>query len=326
MNSTTPFFSIIIPLFNTEEYIGECLDSISNQNFDNYEVIVVDDGSTDDSVKIVSRYAKTNLNITLLQQNNSGVSATRNLGLDNAIGEYIIFVDSDDFLMSGTLNYLQNTLLMNNDVDMLFFNYYEVAPNKVEEHDYRPQFLGNTISKNTAIEALLTDAGGFCWNKVYKRSLLKDKRFDQQITFLEDLLFNVSLVNQTKRIMSVENHLYGYRWRENSVIHTFKSKNMTFFDALNKVGKLIPNEFHVFLDVKRRMACIEFASNFIFSNRDQYLYFKKMYKNLKLFKRFEDTHLTKTEKVSLKLANVNFDVAVVALKTKFKVDKHKIIK
>lgn len=325
MNSTTPFFSIIIPMFNTEKYIGECLDSIMMQNFSDYEVIVVDDGSTDGSCEIVSRYIKGKLNINLLKQKNSGVSAARNLGIEKARGKYIIFVDSDDFLVNESLEFLMNTLLENNDLDMLFFNYYEVGSKKMNKHIFRPQFLGKKISENTAIQGLLTDVGGFCWNKVYKRSLLLDSRFDTQITFLEDLLFNVSVVTKAKRIMSVGNYLYGYRWREDSIIHTFQSRNMSFFNALNKIQSKISKEFDVLIDVKRRMAYIEFASNFIFLNRVEYSHFKKMFKKMKSFQNFENNGLTKTEKVSLHLSNVSFGIAVIALKTKFKVDRFKML-
>lgn len=117
-------------MFNTEKYIGECLDSIMMQNFSDYEVIVVDDGSTDGSCEIVSRYIKGKLNINLLKQKNSGVSAARNLGIEKVRGKYIIFVDSDDFLVNESLEFLKNTLLENNDLDMLFFNYYEVGSKK----------------------------------------------------------------------------------------------------------------------------------------------------------------------------------------------------
>lgn len=325
MNSTTPFFSIIIPMYNTEKYIGECLDSIIKQNFSDCEVIVVDDESTDGSCEIVSRYTKGKLNLNLLKQKNSGVSAARNLGIEKSHGKYVIFMDSDDFLVNESLEFLKNTLLENKDVDMLFFNYYEVGLKKMNKHNFHPQFLGKTISENTAIEGLLTDVGGFCWNKVYKHSLLIGSKFDTQITFLEDLLFNVSVVPKAKRIMSIGNYFYGYRWRDDSIIHTFQSQNMSFFNALNKIEGKIPNEFDVLIEVKRRMACIEFASNFILISRDEYFHFKRMFKKMGSFKKFEKASLTKTDKVSLHLANISFGIAVIALKIKFQVDRYKML-
>lgn len=94
----TPFISIIIPVYNTEEYISDCLDSILSQTYKNFEVIIVDDGSTDNSFNIVKNYQKNNDNITVLHIGNSGVSAARNLGIQLAKGEFLFFVDSDDTL------------------------------------------------------------------------------------------------------------------------------------------------------------------------------------------------------------------------------------
>ncbi|ATO45703.1 hypothetical protein C5L30_001303 [Companilactobacillus farciminis] len=323
MESSEPFFSIIIPMFNTEKYIEDCISSILNQNFCDYEIIIVDDGSTDGSLKIISQYIKGKANIKLFKQNNAGVSAARNVALEKAVGKYIMFMDSDDYLIGESMKYLKNTLLKNSDVDLLFFNYYDVFPNEVKRHVFRTQFLGTGISKDKAIEGILSDIGGYCWNKVYKRSLLTNERFNKDITFLEDMLFNVLAVNNSNKIMCIGNCLYSYRWRKNSIVHTFDLKNLTFFSALKLVEENIPNKFISLINVKRRMAYIEFASNLIFMDKSKYLNFKKLYKKENRLKEIKKFNLSKTERVSLFIADYSFDASVIVFKLKRKFDKYR---
>lgn len=322
MKNVKPFFSIIIPMYNSEKYIRRCLESVIDQEFNDYEVIVIDDGSTDETIEIISKYVDSELNIELIQQNNAGVSAARNTALNYATGEYILFLDSDDYLIGNSMSRLNEILKKNKSIDILLFNYCEKRPNEIKNHILSPKFLGK-ISKETAIESIFYDVGGYlgyCWNKVYKHSILYDKSFDEQVTYLEDMLFNISCIMDANIIMGIDNQLYVYRWREDSVVHTFDSSHMTFFAAINKIENKVPAKFKDLINTKRKMAYIEFASSIIFKDKDKYLELKKLYKKNKKVKELNSPYLSKTAKTSLYLANINFDLSVILFKLKRKLE------
>ncbi len=118
-------FSIIVPIYNVEKYLNRCLDSLVNQNYDNYEIILVNDGSTDNSQSIIDEYQKKYNVIKCYKKNNGGLSDARNFGVLKASGKYLIFVDSDDYVSVDMLNILDSHLL-NGDYDLVKFNYAEV--------------------------------------------------------------------------------------------------------------------------------------------------------------------------------------------------------
>ncbi|KWX89396.1 hypothetical protein AMQ83_00860, partial [Paenibacillus riograndensis] len=118
--------SVVIPLYNVEKFIGKCLDSFRNQTYKDFEVLVVDDGSSDKSALIVSDYINSgDLNIKLIKQNNAGVSAARNKGIDEASGDYLCFVDADDLIAPEYLNIIANEI-MNKNCDIVFCGYKQV--------------------------------------------------------------------------------------------------------------------------------------------------------------------------------------------------------
>ncbi len=119
-----PKVSIIIPVYNVEKYLKECLNSVVNQTLKEIEIICVDDGSTDNSLSILEEYAKKDNRINLLKQENSGAGAARNKGLDSARGEYIYFLDSDDFLELNAIEILYNQIAKN-QADICFFKFYK---------------------------------------------------------------------------------------------------------------------------------------------------------------------------------------------------------
>ena len=103
MNSTKPKFSVVIPVYNTESYLAECIDSLIHQPYENFEAICINDGSTDKSLQVLEDFAQKDGRIKVINQKNQGVSAARNAGIDAAVGDYIIFLDSDDFLAENCL-------------------------------------------------------------------------------------------------------------------------------------------------------------------------------------------------------------------------------
>lgn len=316
MGESSPFFSIIIPVYNSAEYIQKCIDSILCQKFENYEAIFVDDGSKDNSVEIISKYIKNHPNIKLIEQKNQGVSSARNNGLEKATGKYLMFMDADDYWVNGVMNRLNQILLTHESVDILFFNYFEDISNSKKNHYVSSKFLGEKLSKNLAIESILSNKGylGYCWNKVFKRSSIQNNRFDERITYLEDMLFNISCIMEVNEIMSIDDCLYAYRWRPGSVVNTFEPKHITFFDSLDTIDKMVPTEFHDAIIIKKKSASIEFASKFIFKNKEQYKFFKNKFKQeIRIF-RLKKFGLGKQELITLSLGNINFAVSVISLK------------
>ena len=116
--------SIIVPVYNVAEYLSECLESLINQSFTNTEIICINDGSTDDSLKILEKYSKSDDRIMIISQENRGLGSSRNVGLKNASGKYVFFMDSDDFLELDALELLYNNIT-SNDSDVVFYGAYK---------------------------------------------------------------------------------------------------------------------------------------------------------------------------------------------------------
>ena len=123
-NVNSPIISVIIPIYNVEEFLPKCIDSVLNQTLKNVEIILVDDGSTDNSSIICDEYALLDNRITVIHKKNEGLSASRNIGIDVAKGNYLAFVDSDDWIEESMFEIMYNTIVTN-DADMVVCNYYE---------------------------------------------------------------------------------------------------------------------------------------------------------------------------------------------------------
>ena len=124
----TPFFSIILPIYNVEKYLDRCVESVVNQDFDDYEMILVDDGSTDNCPKICDNYAEKYPFVKVVHKRNGGLSSARNAGLEVASGKYVFWIDSDDWIQPNTFKTIYNALLKNS-VDVLKINFY-MQPSK----------------------------------------------------------------------------------------------------------------------------------------------------------------------------------------------------
>ena len=184
--------SVIVPVYNGEKYIKDCLESIINQTYRDLQIIVVNDGSTDNTEAIVGEIANKDSRVQLINKENGGVSSARNLGLEYAKNEFLTFVDSDDTLdidMYGTLMKYTG----NNDYDIVHCGYKRI------NHETVKLVNGtNNVIKQTKNEALECIVGGkifvpALWNKVYKRKLFDDIKFDENIKINEDVLVNYKL-------------------------------------------------------------------------------------------------------------------------------------
>lgn len=215
--------SIIVPVFNAEKYLEKCIESIVFQSYGDLEVLLVDDGSTDNSSKICEFYRSKDCRIKVFHQQNKGVSAARNYGLSNASGKYIMFVDSDDYLEA---NAVEKVVHANENVnsDVVIFNYYKVGVVKKEKCD--PVITGLKTKEqfiDECFQNLNTVYYYKIYNKLYKRqSIIENKIFfpeDKNIG--EDLRFNLNYFSVCRSFFMINDYLYNYRIDNNqSIMHS----------------------------------------------------------------------------------------------------------
>lgn len=200
-------FSIIIPIYNAEKSLEKCLDSVNAQTFENYEVILIDDGSTDQSLSICKRYEIQNKKFCVHHQENAGPSAARNAGLDIAEGKWICFVDSDDSIEASYLQDIQDAA-QSFDADIIF-----VGHNKVNENGSKEAFLpGEVLETNikTALALSERDMFGYTWIKAFRRDSIKEIRFDSALNLFEDEVFTCQVLPNCVRIGVVNKPIYNY--------------------------------------------------------------------------------------------------------------------
>lgn len=224
-------FSIIVPVYNVEKYLRRCLDSIVGQTFQDYEAILVDDGSVDQSGKICDEYNRTSKHIRVIHQENQGLSGARNTGLSAVCGDWILFVDSDDWIETDTLQTL-DAYMKKTKADLYSFN-----ARKVHEDDCHEAKKLLFMVENETIsfineeekfqfffhELMQYKIGWEVWMKVYKRSIIQKNhlRFvSTKKVFAEDYLFTFQYMLYVNKIVLLCNIFYNYFQREGSLLHS----------------------------------------------------------------------------------------------------------
>lgn len=209
---STPAISIIVPVYKVENYLCRCLDSIMNQTFKNWECILVDDGSPDNSGRICDEYAEMDNRFKVFHQVNAGVSAARNKGLDEAQGKWIGFVDSDDWIEPEMYSFLySNAIEKNADVVICGF---------VGQHTQR---IAKICNSEQARQLIFTRKGfgGFSVTRLIATEKVKTIRFDTQMTYLEDMKFFNEAFKNCNRIYWNNKPLYNYFQRDDSVTNKY---------------------------------------------------------------------------------------------------------
>lgn len=241
--------SIIIPVYNAENTLNRCLDSIVNQEYKNYEVILINDGSTDNSKKILDEYKDKYTNIIVKHKINEGVSSARNMGLEIASGKYIMFADSDDFFINQWLGKLNHELLKD-DIDLVVTSFIEV--------DFKRNELNHNILKDENQNSCIVNklpgfyfTEGFihpCWGKLYKKEII----INDNIRFLnqslsEDTIFNISYLKYCKNILFLNKKLYVY----------------DHCNVNNLTSKIYTNIFEIYLDVEKKLESLNLSKDII---------------------------------------------------------------
>jgi glycosyltransferase involved in cell wall biosynthesis len=210
--------SIIVPVYNAEEYLSRCLDSILGQDMDSYEVILVDDGSTDSSPLICDRYSATDPRFRTIHKPNGGVSSARNAGLNLAKGEYLMFVDSDDALEQGALSAMTEGLNGEDFVLGGFVEYIGEIPNRnvapASRVSYSKDNLADFFEANIRRNCEMMDAP---WAKLFRRKSIGNIRFNENLSYAEDKLFVFEFLSSCKSIYTCPKVVYNYYLRAGSL-------------------------------------------------------------------------------------------------------------
>lgn len=250
-----PQLSIIVPIYNAEKYISGCIRSLLSQNFMNFELILVDDGSEDTSGEICDEYAKTNRRIHVIHQQNEGVSSARNTGIKNASGKYVAFVDADDTIEPNMYSTMI-TRAEQSELDYVICGYNEIR--KQKEYQRSLSLPDNTVmNRGDIIDKLLysifssENIINSPWNKLYKRNLLQQ----HGIMFpnrrrAEDWLFNIRYLENAQSALYINEPLYNYVRNNESVMSRVLSEQYEIWKENAQIRKEIAERYQMAVDWK----------------------------------------------------------------------------
>lgn len=225
--------SVIVPVYNVETYLEECLDSIQNQTYTDFEVLLVNDGSTDGSKTICERYCKENRRFHLLNQENQGLSAARNTGVAASRGEFIVFVDSDDMILA---NYLETLMhYMREDVDIVESQFTVSNEEFLAKSFKEPTILfeGNSQEAVKIFPKHVLNVNAV--TKLYRRSIVEAVPYIDGVIF-EDVYCGIGMLKYIRKIIKIDYKGYYYRQHQASIMHrTFTPKNLDIFTVSDKL-------------------------------------------------------------------------------------------
>lgn len=240
--------SVIIPVHNTEKYIKKCIDSIANQTYTNWELLLVDDESTDRSGDICKEYAKNNSKIRYIAKKQGGSADARNVGIEQAKGDYLYFVDSDDYCEQNLLEVIVE-ILDKHQVPLVSFGYY-----RHKKYSKASYFYGNgKITRKQTIESLLLNEKitNYVWNKVFARELFDDIRFPVGKIF-EDVSIMYKIMLKCDYIFTLDMKLYHYQIRENSLSCVPSVSQLLYYWKVLFERKIVVEQIYV--DQKENVA------------------------------------------------------------------------
>lgn len=268
-------FSVIIPAYNAEKTITKCIKSVLNQTYTNWEILVINDGSVDSTKTIAERMISAEC---VINKRNAGVSAARNTGLALSKGEYILFLDADDFLPDDALESYEKAISKENEPDVVLGSFNKVYPKRQEwcnpvgeESVY--VYDCNRRTFNPFISRLM----GTVWGKCYKADFIKFARFDEQLTMCEDAEFNYRNLINAKKIVYIKAVVYNYVYSQSSTIRKYDDMNLAKYTM--SVNKIIEQNMNtdVFNDVLEFVCTVYnvICFNLVLTNRNKSKYTQK---------------------------------------------------
>lgn len=232
-------FSVIVPVYNVESFLVRCLDSILKQAYEDFELILVDDGSTDRSGEICDSYCQKDSRCRVIHQQNKGLAGARNTGLREAKGSYIIFVDSDDYVEKELLLKVADKLDKGYDICSFCARRVDVEEKLLYEMRFDDMIQEITFTDNNRDDIICDDflqykAGWEAWLQAYSKSFLEEYHFafDESVRYAEDLIFTVDTLLYANRWIKIPDILYNYTYREQSLSVISNEQKMRKMDGV----------------------------------------------------------------------------------------------
>lgn len=252
-----PLISIIIPVYNAERYIRRCIESVLSQTYKEIQVILINDGSTDNTLPILEEYSRSDSRIQLINKDNSGVSKTRNIGIDISDGEYIGFVDADDYLEPEMYEKLYNAI-KKTAADVACCGYYQdfdtykyeisVDDSLLADNKTYYELCGtNNILGQYFRQDIRSGIGDGNWNKLFRKDIISGIRYDNTL-YCEDVDFQIKVFEKCKKVVCIKEMLYHYV--DNSFSATKKEFNDSKAGALNVVDDVLNRVLSTYPDIK----------------------------------------------------------------------------
>jgi glycosyltransferase involved in cell wall biosynthesis len=280
--------SVIIPAYNVGKYLSKCVESVVNQSFKNLEIIIVDDGSKDDTLAIAKRWQGSDSRIIVIHQENRGFAAARNTGLNNACGTSILFLDSDDWLEKQCCEIAIKELASEN-ADIVFFDYYKEYSNKTLKcHAHTASKI--IYEKNKENVVFLYDMKTItAWGKLYRKSCLGEQKYNESMRTAEDVDFNYRVYQSVSKAIFINECLLHYRILKKSAIHGFdpmiQEKFIYPLDTVKNYTVNVDDEMKAAYYSFAAIAYIAICQNGI--ALDSQINFEKKMKNIKDFNKIE---------------------------------------
>ena len=306
--------SVIIPIYNVEKYIRKCFESLLKQTYKDLQIIVVNDGSKDNSINIINEYIDKFKCIEIINQENMGVSIARNNGLKYAKGEYTLYIDPDDFIDEKMIETMYKSAVGNNSDIVLcgYYLYYQSTEKKIKvEYDLNSN---KVYSNEKIIDMMLRhEIQGQLWNKLFKTKVLIENNFTMEKgRAIEDVFPVFKIVCNVKRISYVDEILYYYRQNETSTIHTKNVKIMNdYYYAMTCILNYI-NENNISVN-KNSIKIFKATALLVLLKRYQSIYGNKIYNDFKK-EEYYNFNLSLYEIMFLKDFSLNYKIKLILWK------------
>lgn len=298
--------SIIVPIWNACDTLEKCLDSLTKIANNKIEILLIDDGSVDCSVSICNQFSKLDKRFKYIYKKNGGVSSARNAGLQEASGEYVSFVDSDDYVYSSKINKIVE--ILNKSAEILIFNYSrntllsDIIDVKIEIKDR--QWLLDNLQKSD-----FANDFGYVWNKIYKRKIIEDNNilFEENISEREDFLFNIDYFKHVNEIVLYSDYLYCYVQYEKSL--SKRKSDVKILDNFISLLEQKLEENYINKSIKLENLILELIADYIIKNifkcSDKYNDIKKGFNELLVYEEY--IKKSKTDSTYLKIVKKCFE-------------------